>query len=112
MKIAIPCAEGKLAMHFGHCEEFAVVTVDDSDNSIKGTERLKPPAHEPGVLPKWLAEQKADFILAGGMGTRAQQLFAQQGIKVAVGAPSLEPEELVKMLLDGSLECGDNICDH
>jgi predicted Fe-Mo cluster-binding NifX family protein len=112
MKIAIPCAEGKLAMHFGHCAEFAIVTVNDSDNSIEGTEMLTPPPHEPGVLPKWLGEQKADMILAGGMGMRAQQLFSEQGIKVAVGAPALAPQELVEKLLEGSLECGDNICDH
>ena len=27
-KIAIPLAEGKLCMHFGHCEKFAIIEVD------------------------------------------------------------------------------------
>ena len=28
MKIAIPLAAGRLCMHFGHCEQFALVDVD------------------------------------------------------------------------------------
>ena len=31
MKVAIPLAEGKLTAHFGHCQEFALVEVEDKD---------------------------------------------------------------------------------
>ena len=30
MKIAIPLAAGRLCMHFGHCEQFALVEVDEA----------------------------------------------------------------------------------
>lgn len=110
MKIAIPLAEGKLTAHFGHCQEFALVEVED--NQIKEKEILDPPPHEPGVLPKWLHEQGADVIIAGGMGMRAIDLFTQNDIKVVTGAPSLTPEELVKQYLDNTLTAGDNLCDH
>jgi len=110
MKVAIPLAEGKLTAHFGHCQEFALVEVED--NQIKGKEIQIPPPHEPGVLPKWLHEQGADVIIAGGMGMRAIDLFTQNGIKVMTGAPSLTPEELVKQYLDNTLTAGDNLCDH
>ena len=110
MKIAIPTAEGKLAMHFGHCQHFAVVSVEDGQ--IQQTELLEPPAHEPGVLPKWLREHGVDLVIAGGMGNRAQAFFEQFGIKVLVGAPSDEPEAVVRAYLDGTLQAGDNICDH
>lgn len=30
MKIAIPMAGGQLCMHFGHCEQFALVDVDET----------------------------------------------------------------------------------
>lgn len=110
MKIAIPLAEGKLTAHFGHCREFALVEVED--NQIKAKEIQVPPPHEPGVLPKWLHEQGADVIIAGGMGMRAMDLFAQNGIKVMTGAPSLTPEELVKQYLDSTLTTGANLCDH
>jgi len=104
MKFAIPLAEGKLTAHFGHCQEFALVDVED--NKIKNT------PHEPGVLPRWLHQQGADIIIAGGMGARAMDLFAQNGIKVLTGAPSLAPEELVQQYLDNSLQTGANVCDH
>ena len=110
MKFAIPLAEGKLTAHFGHCQEFALVEVED--NQIKGKETLVPPPHEPGVLPRWLHEQGTDVIIAGGMGAMALDLFAQNGIKVMIGAPTLTPEELVEQYLDDSLQTGANVCDH
>ena len=110
MKFAIPLAEGKLTAHFGHCQEFALVEVEG--NEIKIKETLVPPPHEPGVLPKWLHELGTNVIIAGGMGARALDLFAQNDIKVIVGASALAPEELVKQYLDNTLQTGGNVCDH
>ncbi len=112
MKIAIPLAEGKLCMHFGHCEQFALVEADQATQQIKGQTLLTPPPHEPGVLPRWLHQQDADVIIAGGMGQRAQALFAENGIKVVVGAPAEAPEALVAAYLAGTLKAGSNACDH
>jgi len=92
MKIAIPLAEGKLTMHFGHCASFAIVEVEDQTKKILKREDIAAPPHEPGLLPPWLAERGANMIIAGGMGQRAQQLFEQQGIHVVVGAPAETPE--------------------
>jgi predicted Fe-Mo cluster-binding NifX family protein len=110
MKFAIPLADGKLTAHFGHCQEFALVEVED--NEIKNKETLVPPPHEPGVLPKWLHELGTNVIIAGGMGARALELFAQNNIKVIVGASALAPEELVKQYLDNTLQTAGNVCDH
>ena len=110
MKFAIPLAEGKLTAHFGHCKEFALVDV--KDNKITNKENKVPPPHEPGVLPRWLHNQGTNVIIAGGMGARALELFAQNGIKVLTGAPSLPPEELVQQYLDSTLQTGFNMCDH
>ncbi|HUS46716.1 MAG TPA: iron-sulfur cluster carrier protein MrpORP [Phycisphaerae bacterium] len=112
MKIAIPLADGKLSMHFGHCEQFALIEVDPEAGTILSTDLQAPPAHEPGVLPRWLREQGAEVILAGGMGSRAQDLFGQMGIRVVVGAPGGEPQQLVRDYLAGTLQAGDNVCDH
>jgi len=112
MKIAIPVVDGMLCAHFGHCEQFALLTVDLSQKTILERLDLTPPAHEPGVLPRWLHEQGANVIIAGGMGQRAQGLFAENEIEVVVGAPSDNPEDLVKAYLSGTLQAGDNICDH
>jgi len=112
MKIAIPLAQGRLCQHFGHCEEFAVLETDEQSRNIQNKSMHQPPAHEPGVLPRWLGELGADVIIAGGMGQRAQQLFAQNGITVVVGAPPDTPEELVSAYLGGTLQAGENLCDH
>ena len=112
MRIAIPVAEGKLAMHFGHCEQFALIDVDEETKEIVKVEFETPPPHEPGVLPRWLTEKGANIIISGGMGTRAQDMFTAQNIKVIVGAPAGEPGSIAKAYLDGSLKAGDNVCDH
>lgn len=112
LNVAVPMTQGVLCAHFGHCDQFAMITVNTKDKSIQETKNLTPPPHEPGVLPKWLAEQGAHLIIAGGMGSRAQSLFTQQGIQVLVGAPAQKPEELVHAYLAGKLVTGENICDH
>ena len=112
MRIAMPLAAGRLCMHFGHCEHFALVDVDEADHKARGTTLLTPPPHEPGLLPRWLHQQGADVVIAGGMGQRAQQLFAQSGIRVLVGAPAGTPEELVAAYLGGTLKPRQNACDH
>ncbi len=40
MKIAIPLANGRLAMHFGHCQFFALVEVNDGEKTIMGREDI------------------------------------------------------------------------
>jgi len=112
MKIAIPLAGGKLALHFGHCESFAIIEVEDQTKKIIKREDIAAPPHEPGLLPPWLAKQGAKVIIAGGMGSRAQELFAAQGIQVIVGAAAETPEHIVNEFLSGTLKSGSNLCDH
>jgi len=112
MRIAIPVASGQLCMHFGHCEQFALVDVDADKKAIVDQTMLTPPPHEPGLLPKWINEQGATLVIAGGMGQRAQQIFAQQGVTVLVGAPVGTPEQIVQAYLSDSLQTGKNACDH
>jgi predicted Fe-Mo cluster-binding NifX family protein len=99
-------------MHFGHCEQFALIDIDPDKKTITAREDVTPPPHEPGLLPRWLAERGANVIIAGGMGQRAQSLFAGQGITVVVGAPAETPEQLVGQYLSGTLTTGKNFCDH
>ncbi len=112
MRIAIPLTEGQLSQHFGHCQQFAVVDIDEKSKSISSREDFTPPPHEPGILPKWLGGMGVNVIIAGGMGQRAQQLFAQRQIEVVVGAPADSPEKLITTYLNGTLQAGVNLCDH
>jgi len=109
MKVAVPLVDGSLSMHFGHCDSFAIMDMDDDGNIVSREDKV-PPAHEPGVLPAWLAEQSVTHIIAGGMGSRAQDLFTSKGIGVVVGASFRPPEELATACFQGTLEAGDNIC--
>jgi ATP-binding protein involved in chromosome partitioning len=108
--IAIPISGGKLSPHFGHCEQFAFIKTEDG--KIKETKLITPPAHQPGVLPRWMSEQGAHVAIVGGMGERAQQLLRQNGIEVIIGAPGDSPEALASKYLSNTLVTGENICDH
>lgn len=111
-RIAVPVANGKLCQHFGHCQQFAFVNVDPDAKTVTDVELMTPPPHEPGVFPKWVAEQKADLVITGGMGARAQSLFTDNGVNVLVGAQGGTPEEIVSAYLKGELTTGVNVCDH
>jgi len=107
---AIPTEGGKLCAHFGHCEKFAIIETEE-DRVIK-VEYLTPPVHQPGVYPKFLADNGISVIISGGMGMKAQNLFAQNNIEVCMGVEADSPEVLVKQFLDGKLKTGENLCDH
>jgi ATP-binding protein involved in chromosome partitioning len=111
-RIAVPVTAGTLSSHFGHCEHFVLFDVEADGKSIGRKQVIEPPPHEPGTFPKWLHEQGATVIIAGGMGSRAQSLFGQHGIRVIVGASSSAPDALVREFLDGCLSTGTNVCDH
>ncbi len=110
MKIAIPTTNGILSPHFGHCQVFKIF--DIADNKIANESELVPPPHEPGTFPRFLAENGCNLIIAGGMGSRAQGLFAQNNIKVIIGCRTESLKELVDMYLAGNLKSGENLCDH
>ena len=112
MRIAIPMAAGRLSQHFGHCERFALLDVDEAAKTTLSKQELESPEHQPGLLPRWLAEKGATLIIAGGMGASAQKLFAESGIKVVIGAPAEAPETLVSSFMSGTLQTGGNQCDH
>jgi predicted Fe-Mo cluster-binding NifX family protein len=112
MKIAIPLTAGRLAEHFGHCEQFALIEADSASKQILNQSLVTPPPHEPGLLPRWLQQQGVQAVIAGGMGRRALDLFAQNGIAVHAGAPGDTPDNVAQAFLDGALGGGTPTCGH
>ncbi len=108
--IAIPIENGNLCAHFGHCEAFAVVKVEN--NTITEIKELTPPEHVPGLYPRWVAQFGVSDVIAGGMGQQAIQLFNQQNINVFVGAPMKSAKELVMDFLADKLSLSANYCNH
>jgi len=112
IRFAIPTSDGRLCAHFGHCQEFTLIDVEASSKHIRSVTAIPAPEHEPGLLPAWLADRGASFIIAGGMGSRAQQLFGEQGVTVVTGASMADPVAVVQQFLEGTLVTGENVCDH
>lgn len=112
MRYAVPVSGGIVSPHFGHCEQFALIDVDEEKKEITGKKLIPSPGHQPGLLPEWLAEKGVSAVIAGGMGSRAQSLFQQNCIGVIIGAMESDPEKAVLSYLNGRLATGDNICDH
>jgi len=112
MKYAVPVSGGVVAAHFGYCEHFALFDVDEEEKEVTRKELVTSPGHQPGLLPEWLAEQGVSVVIAGGMGSRAQDIFRQNRIEVVIGTLEGDPEKAVLNYLNGILTTGENICDH
>jgi predicted Fe-Mo cluster-binding NifX family protein len=109
-KFAVPTVDQRLTPHFGHCQQFAIIHTEDEN--IVDVEFVDPPLHQPGVYPKFLAEKGVEVIISGGMGHKAQALFAQNHIEVCIGVPEGSPRKLVEEYLSNRLLTGENLCDH
>ena len=107
---AIPTVDGKSCAHFGHCERFAVLEVEDGE--ITRELLIAPPVHQPGVYPRFLAESGVSIIIAGGMGGMARNLFQQNNIEVHMGVGVEDPRLLVEQFLRNELKTGENLCSH
>jgi predicted Fe-Mo cluster-binding NifX family protein len=112
MRIAVPVTNGLLAQHFGHCEKFTIVDVDDATRQITASAEVEAPPHQPGLLPPWLGERGVHLVIAGGMGPHAQGLFQKASIEVVMGAPTQDAITVVQQYLAGTLVTGQNGCDH
>ena len=108
-KIAIPMAQNKLSLHFGHCEQFAIIEIED--NKIVKESMVNPPEHVPGSYPNFLAQHGVKEIIVGGIGQKAVQIFNQNNIKVHTGAQAKAMNSLIEDFLNNRLQTGMNNCD-
>ncbi len=87
-RIAVPSngeggMDGTRAGHFGHCDVFTLVDVEDGE--IANVSTLQNKAHVQGgcmVPVNLLAEQKVNALIVGGIGMRPLMGFRQVGIDV------------------------------
>ncbi len=109
MKIAFATDGSVVAQHFGHCPEYTIAEI--KDDKAEKIELIPNPGHEPGFLPKYLGGLGISCIIAGGMGGRAQSLFAENGIETFVGI-SGEVKSVLDEYLKGNLKSGESTCSH
>ena len=92
MKICFTADEPKdlesvMSYHFGHCPYYVIVDVEGNEvNSVESIPNPLADEHNAGELPAFMKENGIDVIITGGMGPKAQQYFADYGIKPVTGA--------------------------
>ena len=105
--------ESVVAHHFGRCPFFAIVDVEGKQ--IEAVEVIENPffsGHQPGQVPGFIKDQKADVMLSGGMGGRAIQFFQEFGIQTATGANGTVQSALESYLrgdLSGAAPCKESV---
>jgi len=115
-KIALACEDnkglnGQISQHFGRCPSYLIVDVEG--NEIKKSDIISNPYYEnhiPGVVPKFISEQGASVMIAGGMGPRAIDMFSNLGIEVVTGAIG-NVGNVLKAYLQGEIS-GVEPCKH
>ncbi|MFW9819859.1 MAG: NifB/NifX family molybdenum-iron cluster-binding protein, partial [Candidatus Thorarchaeota archaeon] len=70
---------------------------------------LPNPGHTVGSIPQFVNNQGAKFMIAGGMGRRAEAFFNEYGIEVIIGV-SGKIEDVIRKIINGTLEGGESLC--
>lgn len=107
MKVAISTDDGKVSAHFGRCPSFTLVEI--MDGLVIEKKEIANPGHHPGFLPEFLKENGANMIVAGGMGMKARDLFAEADIEVKLGI-SGDINEIIYKIQEGYLVGGESTC--
>ncbi len=117
-RIAIPSndqsgLEGTRSGHFGHCDVFTLVDVENSE--IKKVSILQNQEHVQGgcmVPVNLLSENRVTALVVGGIGMRPLMGFRQVGIDVFHDDQRPEIEPVVMDLIQGNLTeiRNDQVC--
>lgn len=117
-RIAIPSngiggMDGQRSGHFGHCDVFTFIDVEDGE--IKNISTLANREHVQGgcmVPVNLLAENKVNALIVGGIGMRPLMGFQQVGIDVYYDGERPEIKPVVEDLIAGKLQIirNDQVC--
>ncbi|MBC2705472.1 NifB/NifX family molybdenum-iron cluster-binding protein [Desulfobacula sp.] len=117
-RIAVPSngqggLDGTRAGHFGHCDVFTFIDVEDGE--IKEVSVLQNQEHAQGgcmVPVNLLSDNRVTALIVGGIGMRPLMGFKQVGIDVYHDDQRAEIEPVVKDLIAGNLAeiTNDQVC--
>lgn len=117
-RIAVPSVEkggleGVRSGHFGHCDVFTLVDVEEGE--IKNVSTIPNQSHVQGgcmVPVNLLAEHNVNVLIVGGIGMRPLMGFRQVGIDVYYDAERAEIKPVVEDLIAGKLPVigDDQVC--
>ena len=117
-RIAVPSnglggLDGERAGHFGHCDVFTFIDVEDGE--IKEVTTLQNEEHVQGgcmVPVNLLSSHNVNVLVVGGIGMRPLMGFKQVGIDVYHDAERAEIRQVVEDLIAGKLQeiQNDQVC--
>ncbi len=117
-RIAVPSnaqggIDGTRAGHFGHCDVFTFIDVENGE--IKNISTLKNDGHVQGGCMEpvnLLADHKVKALIVGGIGMRPLMGFRQVGIDVYHDAERPDIKPVVEDLIAGELPiiADDQVC--
>jgi predicted Fe-Mo cluster-binding NifX family protein len=107
--VAIPSSQpggldAALGAHFGHCDLYTLVTLEDK--AIQSVDIIPNVPHQQGgcMAPvQYLAENGTKALIAGGMGFRPLMGFNQVGISVYFGGEAQSVGEALQAFIEGKL---------
>ena len=107
MRIAIPLKQNKFSLNFSACDQFAFIEIKKGTRQILDAQYKTPLSFNLDALPRWIRENEVDLILAGGMGQRAKEIFAQNQIDVRVGFLNGSIKEVIEKFIESQLSRGE-----
>jgi predicted Fe-Mo cluster-binding NifX family protein len=117
-RIAIPSNEqggldGTRAGHFGHCDTFTFVDVEEGQITNVSTLQNKEHAQGGCMVPvNLLSDNKVNALIVGGIGMRPLMGFRQVGIDVYHDAEHTDIKPVVEDMIAGKLTeiSNDQVC--
>ncbi len=107
--VAIPSShpgglDAMLGAHFGHCDLYTLVTLEDK--AVQSVAVIPNVPHQQGgcMAPvKYLADNGTQALIAGGMGLRPLMGFNQVGISVYFGGEAQSVSEALNAFIEDKL---------
>lgn len=110
MKIAIATENENVCQHFGRCELYTLV--DIQNGSIAAKTMLDTSAHQHGAMAGFLKQNGVEVVICGGIGGGALESMAKQNIAVINGISGTVGAAVVSYIA-GNLKPADAAnCSH
>lgn len=101
MKLAITTNGDQVNDHFGSCETFTLVELENgtvNEKQVVGTE-----GNHHGSLPGYLSSLGVNVVISGGMGDGAKQKLSQLGIETITGVQG-SIDDIIDQFNEGNLK--------
>lgn len=110
MRIAVTYEHGEIFQHFGHTEQFKFYDIEEG--KIVKEQIVDTNGQGHGALAGFLANEKVDALICGGIGGGAQAALSDVGIQL-FGGVSGNADSAISDYLAGNLGFNPNVrCNH